>query len=85
MKELQFAELSIKQKIGMYTIGRQNALGMTDREKLAYTFGKITAVTARKMGYNVVCNPVLDMCHEAEICGANVCPRASFHISTRFR
>ena len=57
--------------LGDYMIGRQNTLGMTDREDMAYVFGKATAVTARKMGYNVVCNPILDMCSDAGICGAN--------------
>ena len=58
--------------IGDYTIGRQNALGMTDSEELAYEFGKVTAVNARKMGYNVVCNPILDRCRGAGICGSNI-------------
>lgn len=44
-----------------YLIGRHNMLGCTGSEEHAYTFGKVTAVTARQMGYNVVCNPVLDM------------------------
>lgn len=44
-----------------YTIGRHNALGCTGSEELAYIFGKATGVTARQMGYNMICNPVLDM------------------------
>lgn len=47
--------------LGDYTIGKHNAIGRTDSEELAYIFGKVTAVTARKMGYTVVCNPLLDM------------------------
>ena len=47
--------------IGDYKIGKHNAIGRADSVDLAYTFGKVTAVTARKMGYNVVCNPLLDM------------------------
>lgn len=47
--------------LGDYKIGKHNALGRADSEELAYIFGKITAITARKMGYNVVCNPLLDM------------------------
>lgn len=47
--------------IGEYKIGRHNALGCTGSEAHAYAFGKATAITARKMGYNVVCDPVLDL------------------------
>ncbi len=46
--------------IGEYKIGKHNALGTTDNEEYAYAFGKVVGVTARKMGYNIVCNPVLD-------------------------
>ena len=44
-----------------YLVGKHNAVGMTDSEELAYMFGKVTALAARKQGYNVVCNPLLDM------------------------
>ena len=44
-----------------YLVGKHNAIGMTDSDELAYMFGKVTALTARKLGYNVVCNPLLDM------------------------
>ena len=47
--------------IGDYQIGRHNAIGTTGSEAHAYAFGKVVGVKARKMGYNVVCNPVLDM------------------------
>ncbi len=47
--------------IGQYKVGRHNAIGCTGSEKHAYAFGKTVGVTARKMGYNVVCDPVLDM------------------------
>ena len=47
--------------MGEYTIGRHNAIGCTGDEKYAYAFGKATAVVARKMGYNVVCTPILDI------------------------
>ena len=43
---------------GDYKIGCHNAIGMTGSEELAYTFGKVTAVTARKSGFNVICNPI---------------------------
>ncbi|MBR5518351.1 MAG: glycoside hydrolase family 3 protein [Clostridia bacterium] len=55
-----------------YTIGKHNALGMADSEELAYQFGKVTAVTARKLGYNVVCNPILDSTKGARICGVTI-------------
>ena len=47
--------------MGDYMIGRHNPIGCTGDERYAYAFGKAIAVTARKMGYNVVCNPVLDI------------------------
>ncbi|MBE6705150.1 MAG: hypothetical protein E7583_07805 [Ruminococcaceae bacterium] len=57
--------------IGDYKIGRHNALGCTGSDELAYTFGKITGVTARKMGYNIVCNPILDLADGNNQCGMN--------------
>ena len=47
--------------IADYRVGKHNAIGCTGSEKYAYAFGKTVGVTARKMGYNVVCNPVVDM------------------------
>ena len=47
--------------IGEYRVGQHNAVGCTGDEKYAYAFGKATAVMARELGYNVVCNPVLDI------------------------
>ena len=58
--------------MGDYKIGKHNNLGMADSEELAYAFGKVTAIQARKMGYNVVCNPVIDMIDRRAICGANI-------------
>ncbi len=55
-----------------YNIGRHNALGITDSEELAYSFGKVTAAVAAKHGYNVVCNPVLDMCTKNSVCGTTI-------------
>lgn len=57
--------------IGDYRIGRQNAIGCTGSEELAYAFGKTVAVTARNLGYNVVCNPVVDMADGNMTCGTN--------------
>ena len=47
--------------IGNYKIGQHNALGCTGSEKHAYAFGKATAVTLKSLGYNMVCNPVVDL------------------------
>ncbi len=58
--------------LGDYTIGKHNALGVTDSEELAYMFGKITAINAVKMGYNVVCNPILDISLSEGIAGSNI-------------
>lgn len=57
---------------GDYKIGRQNAVGMTGSEDAAYVFGKLTALGARRDGYNVVCNPVLDMVNGRSLCGGNI-------------
>ena len=47
--------------IDEFKIGMHNALGCTNSEEHAYAFGKAVGVTARKKGYNVVCNPVIDL------------------------
>lgn len=47
--------------IGEYLVGKHNAIGTTGSTDHAYSFGKAVGVTARKMGYNVVCAPVMDM------------------------
>ena len=47
--------------VGEYLVGKHNAIGTTGSEKHAYAFGKAVGITARKMGYNVVCDPVVDM------------------------
>ena len=47
--------------LGEYLVGKHNAIGATGSEESAYTFGKVVGVTARKMGYNVVCDPVVDL------------------------
>ena len=52
-------------------VGRHNAIGCTDSEELAYAFGKVTAVTARNLGYNVICDPILDMAYGNCVCGMN--------------
>ena len=57
--------------LGDYTIGSHNSIGMADSEELAYTFGKLTATTARQWGYNTVCDPVVDMVSGPGLCGSN--------------
>ena len=47
--------------IGEYMIGRHNPISCTGDEKYAYAFGKTVGHTAKSLGYNVVCNPILDV------------------------
>jgi len=58
--------------LGDYMIGRHNALACTGSEELAYIFGKATAITARKMGYNTVCDPVVDMVNTNVCCSGTI-------------
>ena len=44
-----------------HRIGYANALGRVQGEKYSYAFGKKLGVVAREIGYNVVCNPLLDI------------------------
>lgn len=53
-------------------IGYHNSLGMAGSEELAYIFGKVTGTRARKAGYNVVCNPILDMTGVNTCCAVTV-------------
>ena len=46
---------------GDYKIGHHNALGRVGGEEYSYAFGKKLGVMARELGYNVVCNPLLDV------------------------
>ena len=46
--------------MGELTMGRHNPISCTGDEKYAYAFGKAVGYTAKQMGYNVVCNPILD-------------------------
>ena len=57
---------------GNYQVGQHNAIGRTGDPKLAYTFGKVTGVSAYQAGYNVVCDPVLDMCDCNCVCGGTM-------------
>ncbi len=47
--------------VGDFLVGKHNAIGTTGSVKHAYAFGKAVGVTSRKLGYNVVCDPVVDM------------------------
>ena len=58
--------------ISPHTIGYHNTIGITDSEEIAYSFGKATAILARKQGFNVVCNPVLDMCEGNAVACATI-------------
>ena len=44
-----------------HRIGYANALGRVHDEKYSYAFGKKLGVVAREIGYNVVCNPLMDI------------------------
>ena len=51
-----------------YMIGQHGSLGMTGSTEHAYIFGKLTGIIARKMGYNMICDPVVDIGMENAIC-----------------
>ena len=42
-----------------------------ENEAYAHSFGRLTSAVLSRMGYNVVCNPVLDRCSFRAPCGAN--------------
>lgn len=44
-----------------YKIGYPNALSRVKDESYSYAFGKKCGIMAREIGYNVVCNPLLDI------------------------
>ncbi|MBO5452451.1 MAG: hypothetical protein J6A69_00585 [Clostridia bacterium] len=47
--------------IGDFMIGSHSALGIAGTQEQAYAFGKCVGVTARNLGYNMLCDPVVDM------------------------
>ena len=47
--------------VGEFMVGKHNAIGCAGTEEHAYAFGKCIGVTARNMGYNMLCDPVVDM------------------------
>lgn len=44
-----------------FMVGSHSAIGIAGTEEHAYAFGKCVGVTARNIGYNMLCDPVLDM------------------------
>lgn len=50
-----------------YEVGGHNPIACTGDEKYAYAFGKSVGFAARKLGYNVVCNPVLDLSQSGSV------------------
>lgn len=44
-----------------FLVGRHGAVGNTGDVKSAYAFGKVTATIAHKMGYNMICAPIVDL------------------------
>lgn len=55
-----------------YKIGKHNALGCTGSPELAYLFGKAVGTRARGLGYNVICNPIVDVARGNCVCGGNI-------------
>jgi beta-glucosidase-like glycosyl hydrolase len=47
--------------VGDFMVGKHNAIGLAGTEEHAYAFGKCVGVTARNMGYNMICDPVVDL------------------------
>lgn len=47
--------------IGDFMVGKHSAIGIAGTEEHAYAFGKCIGVTARNMGYNMLCDPVVDL------------------------
>ena len=47
--------------ISDFMIGSHSAIGIAGTEEHAYAFGKCVGVTARNLGYNMLCDPVVDM------------------------
>lgn len=44
-----------------FMVGKHSAIGIAGTEEHAYAFGKCIGVTARNMGYNMLCDPVVDL------------------------
>ena len=55
------AESGMQNSTGKYLVGRHAAVANAGDLKYAYAFGKVSGTIAHKMGYNMICAPILDM------------------------
>ncbi|MBQ4145866.1 MAG: hypothetical protein IJD36_04475 [Clostridia bacterium] len=55
------AESGMKTPEGDFLVGRHSAVSNAGDLKYAYAFGKVSGTLARKMGYNMICAPILDI------------------------
>ena len=55
------AESGIENSEGRYIVGRHSSISSTGDPKYAYAFGKVLGAKAHQMGYNMVCNPIVDI------------------------
>lgn len=53
---------------GKVSMPYQMAIGATGSEELAYEYGRITAIEAKRDGYNVVFGPIVDIAENARSC-----------------
>lgn len=51
----------------------QMGISATGDENVAYEFGRVTAIEAKKCGYNMVWSPVVDIAKEGALCKNNRC------------
>lgn len=50
-----------------FMVGNHNAIGCAGTEQHAYTFGKCIGIKARSMGYNMLCDPVVDLNNSGKV------------------
>ena len=55
------AESGMTTPEGSFLVGRHSAVANAGDLKYAYAFGKVSASLARRLGYNMICAPILDM------------------------
>jgi beta-N-acetylhexosaminidase len=53
---------------GEVSMPYQMAIGATGSEELAYEYGRITAIEAKRAGYNLVFGPILDIAENPKAC-----------------
>jgi beta-glucosidase-like glycosyl hydrolase len=53
---------------GEVSMPYQMAIGATGSEELAYEYGRITAIAAKKAGYNMVFGPIVDIAENPRAC-----------------